>query len=74
MAKKTLETFTISANLTATVTVEIEAKDFYDAIEKGKELTITDFIESTSGQFDCCDIIGFSYIGSGNFQKGFKLK
>lgn len=74
MAKKTLETFTISANLTAQVTVEIEAKDFYDAIEKAKELTVTDFIEPTSGQFDDCDIIGFSYIGSGDFQKGFKLK
>jgi hypothetical protein len=74
MAKKTLETFTVSANLTAQVTVEIQAADFYEAVDKAKELTITDFIESTSGAFDDCDIVGFSYIGSGDFQKGFKLK
>lgn len=74
MAKKILETFTISANLKAQVTVEIEATDFYNAIEKAKELSVTDFIQSTTGCFDDCDLIGISYIGSGDFQKGFKLK
>jgi len=74
-SKDTLQTFTISANLRAQVTVEIVAKDFYDAVEKAKELTITDFIEAVPGSFDDCDLLGFSYIGTGNFNgNGFKLK
>jgi hypothetical protein len=73
--KKTLEVYDISAIITAQVTVQIEAKDFYDAIEKAKELSITDFIEPVGGnEFDDCDLVGISYIGAGDFKKGFKLK
>ena len=72
-SKKTLETFSLSAKLEASVTVEIEANNIYEALEKAKELSFSDFIESTTGQFDEAEILGFSYIGKydGN---GFKLK
>lgn len=72
-SKKTLETFNISANLKLQVSVNIEAKDFYEAIEKAKELTITDFV-TIEGSFDDGEIIGFSYIGAEDYQNGFKLK
>jgi len=73
MAKKTLETFDISAKLKLEVSVQIEAKDFYEAVEKAKELDVSDFVEAV-GDMDDFEIIGFSYIGSGDFYKGFQLK
>lgn len=72
MAKKTLETFNISANLKLTVSVQIEAQDFYEAIEKAKGLGVTDFV-NILGDFDDGEIVGISYIGADDFQKGFKL-
>lgn len=71
--KKTLETFNIQANLKLQVSVQIEAKDFYEAIEKMKELTVQDFV-TIEGDYDDGEIVGFEYIGSNDYQKGFKLK
>lgn len=72
-SKKVLETFSISANLKLQVSVNIEAKDFYEAVEKAKELTVTDFV-TIEGSFDEGEIVGFGYIGSNDYGKGFKLK
>jgi hypothetical protein len=72
-SKKTLETFNISGIIRAQVTVQIEANNFQEAIEKAKELDVKDFVEIL-GDYDDGELIGISYIGADDYSKGFKLK
>lgn len=69
--KKTLKAFNVSTRMELEVQVTIEAIDFYDAVEKIKELKLEDYI-TVNGDLNDSTITGISYIGSAELQ-GFKL-
>jgi len=62
MASK-LKTFNIAASMKVSVNIQIEAKDYQDALNKANNLNEHDFI-SMKGDYNEGEFLGIDYIGS----------
>lgn len=63
MANKNLKTFNVAASMKVSVNIQIEAKDYQDALNKAKDLNEHDFIEM-KGDYNDGEFLGIDYLGS----------